>query len=164
MNIHASDRLPKSDHQVQAIKTFRLKNGQPFAIVGHNQEQGLVTDLWFGNFETEDNFRRVGTYICEMLQTGDYRYWLADMRHLTQSFYCSEDWLADDVFPCAISAGLERKAMVLSPNRNLPSGFDSYGSASNAIRKITDHRVSAFHDIDRAYGWLLDGDLQEMTG
>lgn len=163
MNILPSDRLPKSDHQVHLVRTFRLKNGQPFAIVGHNLQQRLVTDLWFGNFETEENFRQVGTYVCDMLQTGEYRYWLADMRHLTQSFYCSEDWLANDVFPSAISAGLERKAMVLPPNRHLPSGFDSYGSASNAIRKITDHRVSAFGDVDQAYGWLLGEEQQEMA-
>ena len=164
MNIHASDRLPKSDYQVQPLRTFRLKNNQPFAIVGHNPEQRLITDLWFGNFETEENFRQVGAYVCDILKTGEYSYWLADMRHLTQSFYCSEDWLANEIFPCAISAGLERKAMVLPPNRNLPSGFDSFGSASNTIRKITDHRVSAFHDVDHAYGWLLDDQLQAMAG
>ena len=164
MNMSASGLNPKSDIQVAEVRTFRLKSGQPFAIIGHNPQERLITDFWFGNFETEENFRLVGSHVCEMLKTGAYSYWMADMRHLTQSFYCSEDWVAGDLFPRAVSAGLERKAVVLPPNRNLPAGFDSFGSASNAIRKITDHRVSGFHDLDRAYNWLFDDNLQAMTG
>ncbi|MEQ8806322.1 MAG: hypothetical protein RLN77_00275 [Rhodospirillales bacterium] len=164
MNVSSSDRRPKADIQIQEVRTFRLKNDQPFAIIGHNPTERLITDFWFGNFETDENFRLVGNHVCEMLQTGTYSYWLADMRHLTQSFYCSEDWVAGDLFPRAVSAGLKRKALVLPPNRNLPTGFDSFGSASNVIRKITDHRVSGFHNLERAYGWLFGDNLQAMTG
>lgn len=143
--------------KVAELQTFRLDDGAPYAIVGDNEDLGLITDIWFGSFETQANFRAVLNFICDRFDTGRYQLWLADLRHMTHSFHGAEDWLADYVFPRTIGAGLLREAVVLPPQVDGPRTFDVFGSASAALSKITDGRVVGFDDVERARAWLLEG-------
>lgn len=147
----------KSRFKVEDIRSFRLPSGSIYAVVGHNPEIGLVSDTWFGAFETERQFRDVLEFICERFEEGGISLWLADLRFLNASFMHSDRWLAEVVFPRALAAGLRREAVVLPNYRGAPADYDVFGSASSALKKITDGRVRGFHDIDEAQAWLMDG-------
>jgi hypothetical protein len=143
---------------VAELRTFRLENGRTYAIVGHNEDLGFITDIWYGGFESRDRFRDVLEFICDRFDTGCYHLWLADLRHMSRGFQDSEDWLAEYVFPRVIAGGLAREAVVLPKQvEDLPPDFDVFGSASAALKKITDGRVRGFDDLGQARAWLLDG-------
>lgn len=143
--------------KVSELRTFRNLRDIPYAIVSHNPEYGLIADSWFGRFDSEDQFREVLEYICERFEDGGYSRWLADLRHLNRSFHEHEDWLAEAVFPRVINAGLEREAVVLPKGMGGPRSYDVFGSASAALKKITDGRVRGFTDLAGARKWLLKG-------
>lgn len=158
MQDHAIRQDVRGTFLVEELRTFRLDSGKSYAIVGHNENLGLITDIWFGSFETRDHFRDVLDFICDRFDTGRYHLWLADLRHMSSGFQESEDWLADYVFPRVIAGGLMREAVVLPKQvEDLPPGFDVFGSASAALKKITDGRVRGFDDLEQARAWLLDG-------
>lgn len=142
---------------VSDLQTFRGDNGIPYAIVSHNPNTGLLTDVWFGAFEREEQFRVVLEFVCDRFEEGGYHLWLADLRLLNSGFHHSEEWLAEYAFPRAIAGGLEREAVVLPSYRGAPPDYDVFGSASAALRKITDGRVKGFDDVDLAKNWLIDG-------
>ncbi len=144
------------EFSVEDLRVFRGgKTNQPYAIVGHNPNIGLLTDVWVGGFETEQAFRAVLEFIIEQFETGGYSYWLADLRHLNTGFFHSDTWLAETVFPKAIAAGLVREAVVLPTYQDAPPDYDVFGSGSSALRKITDGRVRGFTDIGEARQWLF---------
>ncbi|MEQ9490676.1 MAG: STAS/SEC14 domain-containing protein [Alphaproteobacteria bacterium] len=144
------------EFSVEDLRVFRGgKTNQPYAIVGHNPYSGLLTDAWVGGFDTEQEFRAVLEFIIEQFETGGYSYWLVDLRHLNTGFFHSDTWLAETAFPKAIEAGLVREAVVLPPYRGAPPDYDVFGSASAALRKITDGRVRGFTDIAEARKWLF---------
>lgn len=149
----------KSAFRISDLQGFRNSTGQSYAIVGHNPSSRLITDKWIGAFDDEAAFRTVLEFICRHFETGNYSYWLADLRFMSSSFFHSEDWLAEVVFPRAIAAGLEREAVVLPQREDVPPDFDVFGSASAALRKITDGRVRGFRDLDLAKAWLFEGRL-----
>lgn len=146
----------KNAFDVSDLRTFRQSSGLPYAVVSHNPGWGLISDAWFGAFEKDEQFREVLEFVCENFETGRYRLWLADLRHLNRSFWNFDSWLADVVFPRAIAGGLEREAVVLPRDMKAPPSYDVFGSASAALRQITDGRVRGFTSLDDAKRWLLD--------
>ena len=145
----------KAAFRISDLQGFRNSTGQYYAVVGHNRSSRLITDKWIGAVDDEDAFKTVLEFICRHFETGNYSYWLADLRHMSSSFAHSEDWLAGVVFPRTIAAGLEREAVVLPARENVPPDFDVFGSATSALRKITDGRVRGFQDLDMAKEWLF---------
>lgn len=144
----------RSRFLVEDLQVFRNSAGIPYAIVGHNPHDRLITDRWFGGFETKQEFRQVISFICERFETGGYSYWLADLRLLNTSFFHSDDWLADVVFPRVMASGLVREAVVLPNYEGVPTDYDVVGSGSAALSKIVDGRVHGFRDIQKAKSWL----------
>ncbi|MGJ3260279.1 MAG: hypothetical protein ACFE0S_11830 [Rhodospirillales bacterium] len=145
----------KTAFRISDLQGFRNSAGQYYAIVGHNPANRLITDKWLGAVEDEAAFRTVLEFICRHFETGNYSYWLADLRHMSSSLAHSEDWLAEEVFPRVIAAGMTREAVVLPAREDVPPDFDVFGSASAALQKITDGRVRGFQDIDLAKAWLF---------
>ncbi|MFN4764792.1 hypothetical protein ACKGJN_16810, partial [Gillisia sp. Q332] len=111
---------------------------------------------WLGGFGTEAEFRQVLEFICERFETGNYIFWLADLRFLNSAFFHSEAWLAETVFPRAIAAGLQREAVVVPTYQGAPRGYDVFGSASSALGRITDGRVRGFSDVEAAKAWVFE--------
>ena len=140
---------------VKDLQVFRSAEGIAYAIVGHNPDQRLITDTWLGGFSSEAEFRRVLEFICERFESGDYAFWLADLRFLNSGFFHSEAWLAETVFPRVIAAGLQREAVVVPSYQGAPPEYDVFGSASSALRRITDGRVRGFTDLEEAKDWLF---------
>jgi len=141
---------------VEDLHVFRTTEGKAYAIVGHSPANRLITDTWVGGFDTEAEFRRVLEFICDLFERGGYCFWLADLRFLNSSFFHSDAWLAEYVFPKAIAAGLQREAVVVPTYQGAPPDYDVFGSASSALRKITDGRVRGFTDLDVAKDWLFE--------
>lgn len=137
------------------LRTFRNSAGIPYAVVGHNKSEKLITDHWAGGFDTEQDFRQVLEFICACFETGDYSYWLADLRYLNTSFAHSEDWLANTVFPRCKAAGLIREAVVLPHSEGAPPDYDVQGTGSSALSKIISGRIQGFYDLDEANSWLF---------
>mgnify|MGYP000200080947 CR=1 FL=1 len=142
---------------VEDLRVFRTAEGAAYAIVGHSPSLKLVTDTWIGGFGTEAEFRAVLEFICERFETGDYSFWLADLRFLNSGFFHSDTWLAESVFPRVIAAGLQREAVVVPTYQGAPPEYDAFGSASSALKRITDGRVRGFSDLEKAKEWLLHG-------
>lgn len=147
----------KAAFSVEDLRLFRTADGKAYAIVGHSPDHRLIADTWVGGFGTEGEFRRVLEFICERFEAGGYSFWLADLRHLNSGFLHSDAWLAEHVFPRTIAAGLQREAVVVPSYQGAPPAYDVFGSASSALRKITDGRVRGFTDIDEAKAWLFEG-------
>lgn len=142
---------------VEDLEVFRTADGKAYAIVGHSPANRLITDTWLGAFDSEAEFRRVVEFICARFETGAYSFWLADLRFLNSGFFHSDAWLAEVVFPRVIAAGLQREAVVVPSYQGAPPDYDVFGSASSALRKITDGRVRGFTDLDSARDWLFEG-------
>ncbi|RVU38936.1 hypothetical protein EOI86_06635 [Hwanghaeella grinnelliae] len=140
----------------QDLRTFRTGDGKTYAIVSHFPEKKLIIDTWIGGFYTVAEFRAVLTYICDQFDTGRYAYWLADLRHLNSGFHHSETWLAEYAFPRVLAGGLVREAVVLPEDRGDPADYDVFGSASAALRKITDGKIRGFGNVSDAKAWLFD--------
>ncbi|MGE5768213.1 MAG: STAS/SEC14 domain-containing protein [Bacteroidota bacterium] len=140
---------------VEDLQVFRTAEGTAYAIVGHNPDQRLITDTWLGGFGSEAEFRRVVEFICARFESGGYAFWLVDLRYLNSSFFHSEAWLAESVFPRAIVAGLRRQAIVMPSYQGAPRDYDVFGSASSALRRVMDGRVRGFTDLEEAKEWLF---------
>ncbi len=145
----------RSAFQIQDLRTFRDKAGIPYAVVSHDISIGMISDVWFGGFKSESEFRAVLQFICERFDTGDYKYWMVDLRLLNTGFFHSDDWLAETVYPRAVAGGLEREAVVLPELKGAPPMYDVFGAASSALKKISDDRIRGFDDIMKARAWLL---------
>lgn len=146
----------KTTFSVKDLEVFRTADGNAYAIVGHSPATRLITDTWLGAFDTEAEFRQVLEFICTRFETGDYSYWLADLRFLNSGFHHSDTWLAEYVFPRVLAAGLQREAVVLPTYRGAPADYDVFGSASAALQKITDGKVRGFTDLEEAKQWLFE--------
>ena len=144
---------------LEEVRSFTLPDGSVYAVVAHNKERRLVHDVWVGDFDDQTAFRAVLSYILELMRTGDYAYWLADIRHLSTSFIGSNAWLVHELMPAVIAAGLVREAVVVPDEVAAPEGFDVLGAATAALREIADGRVRGFRDIKVAKRWLFEGDL-----
>lgn len=140
---------------LQVLREFRDESSRPYAIVFHDFENALISDVWLGEFGSEANFKRVLIYVCEMFETGSYTRWLADLRHLNQSFYGLEDWLSQVAFQRAAAAGMVKEAVVLPEKLVTPNRFDTHGSGTAAMNKIVDDRIRSFTSIEEATSWLL---------
>lgn len=151
-----------SAFSVETDKVFNRRNRQVYAIVGKNPELKIVSEVWFGRFDTQAEFRAVLQHIFDLFGDGDYRYWLADLRFLTSSFDESKEWLVNQLMPAMFNAGLEREAVVLPAGAIDEEGQDVFAAASDALQKITDGRVRSFTDIQTAKKWLLSGGLPEL--
>lgn len=147
----------KAAFSVEDLRLFRTADGNAYAIVGHSPDHRLITDTWVGGFGTVAEFRQVLEFICERFEAGGYSLWLADLRYLNSGFLHSEAWLAESVFPRTIAAGLQREAVVLPTYLGAPPAYDVFGSASSALKRITDGRVRGFTDIETAKTWLFEG-------
>lgn len=144
---------------VKAERLFHRRNAQVYAIVGTNPDLQVVSDVWFDQFDNQDEFRSVLSYICDLFRTGRYRFWLADLRFLASDFAPSEHWLVTTLMPAVIDAGLEREAVVLPDTTVREEGQDVYATASHALQVLSDGRVRGFTDIALARRWLLHGEL-----
>ena len=139
------------------LRTFRSRAGLPYAMVSHNPEFGLVSDLWLGGFDEQDDFRAVLNFLAETFEGGGYRYWLADLRYMSTEFTLSGDWLVDELMPRVFNAGLVREALVVTGDSGVPEGYDVFGSASTALPRLSDGRIRGFPDIEASKAWLFDG-------
>ncbi|MEQ8444243.1 MAG: hypothetical protein RIM72_09265 [Alphaproteobacteria bacterium] len=145
------------------LKNFRTRDGSSYAIVFHDEENALISDTWLGDFHDDDEFRQVLEFVADEIEARAVKLWLADLRHLTRSFFEFQDWLAHEISPRTFAAGLQREAVVLPPPAKLdsmPQDYDVVGSAAGAIDQIGDRRVRFFFDRDAAHRWLLSGDGQ----
>lgn len=142
------------------LRSFRVPGGITYAVVGHNPGSRLLSDIWFGDFHHEREFQVVLEYIAEQFETGQYDYWLADLRFMASSFHNSHDWLVGTLMPRIFNAGLVREAVVLpTSDVQVPEGFDVLGSATKAIRELSEGVVRGFHNVEKAKAWLVSGDL-----
>jgi len=146
---------------LEELRAFLLPNGRRYAVVGHNPDQRLISDIWFGAFGSQQAFKDVLEFICERFETGGYAYWLADLRYLNEDFHEAEAWLVDEVVPRVMAAGLQREAVVMPSTTGQPEGFDVYGAASDTLRQIADGRIRGFTDIRLAKLWLQHGLLDD---
>ena len=148
-----------SAFSVRSDRVFHRRNDQVYAIVGGNRTTGLISDVWFDRFDTQEEFRAVIRHIRNRFESGAFRYWLADLRFLASDFSGSEDWLVREVMPAIFEAGLEREAVVLPDAALKVEGADAYASGARALRDIADGRVRGFTDIGLAKRWLMQGEL-----
>lgn len=146
---------------VKPERLFHRANKQVYAIVATNPDIGVVSDVWFDRFDSQDEFRNVLNYICSLFETGAYRFWLADLRFLASDFAASEGWLVKTLMPAMFEAGLEREAVVLPDAAVRSEGQDAYQTASHALQVLSDGRIRGFTNIALARRWLLHGELPE---
>lgn len=159
-----ADATSLSDDVVNAFdlkehRVFRRENDQVYAIVGTNRDLAVVSDTWFGRFDSQVEFQQVLTHILDLFREGRFRYWLADLRMLATDFRDSERWLVSHLMPEMFKAGLVREAVVVPDEAVQIEGEDVYRTASSALRQIADGRVRGFKDIALARRWLLEGAL-----
>ncbi|MFC3051685.1 hypothetical protein [Kordiimonas pumila] len=163
MSAYSQIQNVKSIFALSELKTFRMPGGMTYAVVAHNADTGLVCDIWFGDFHTSEQFREVLYFVLEQMQTGAYKYWLADLRFMSSSFLAANDWMVGELMPAIFEAGLVREAVVL-PEKivQAPEGFDVFGAASTVLKNLADGRVRGFTSMKAAKQWLLEGILENF--
>ncbi|MPY69570.1 MAG: hypothetical protein GEU92_05745 [Alphaproteobacteria bacterium] len=127
--------------------------------MSHSPEAGLISDFWLGSFGSQAEFRTVLAFIAGEIEAGRYCLWLADLRYMSIGFAESNEWLVGDLMPRVLKGGLVREAVVLTEDSGVPEGYDVFGSATGALRRIADGRVRGFTDIAAARAWLIGGEL-----
>ncbi len=143
---------------LEELRSFRMEDGVVFAVVGHNLQSRVISEVWLGDFKTEDRLRGVVSFILEQLETGAYEYWLADFRFLVSLLAPNEDWFFQTVMPTAFSLGVKRFAMVFPEKTDIaPTRSDAMEEAEIIFRKVTHEGLGLFEDIDVARKWLLTG-------
>lgn len=150
--------MDRSSFEMEELRSFRMDDGVVYAVVGHNLDLRIMSDVWLGDFRSEEHFRDVVTYMMSLLETGKYDYWLADSRFIANQVAPAEDWVFAEVFPKAISMGLKKFAIV-GPKVNA-IGMDATEAIEHAkelFQKHASNQIRAFVDIHLAKQWLLSG-------
>ncbi len=130
------------------LQQFTNASGSVYATVGYDERNNCVYDSWEGMFGTQDNFKRVLSYVSEVIEEKKATRWLADLRKMNGSFDGSKEWIIRDLIPKVTSAGLLYQAIVL------PQNVFSKLSAKDTITRISKFEIRQFDDIDKAKSWL----------
>ena len=135
------------------LQEFKSFSGATYAKVYYDEEANTIMDVWDGTFGSQDNFKKVISFIKEQIVSRGITKWLADLQFMKGSFDGSRDWMTQEVMPQLIQAGLLHEAIVL------PLNVFSKLSARDAIVKIHNFELRQFSDINEAKSWLQDADV-----
>jgi hypothetical protein len=140
-------------------RVFERANRQIYAIVGSNPDMGVVSETWFGDYESSHEFRDVLVHVLDLVKREGLRFWLIDLRFKVPDFRRELEWIEGALLPAAIAAGVERGAAVLPEAAAVKDGQDLSETLFNLLGKAGGGRMRGFKDIDLAKQWLLEGEL-----
>lgn len=125
-------------------------SGQVYVTISYDEQKGWIQDKWMGNFGTQENFRAGVLSVVEFIENsqGQCTMWLADLSEMKGSWDSSREWLAQQIMPRAIQAGLLFEAVVL------PKNIFSKLSTNDTIMRIADFELRQFQDAEEAKVWL----------
>lgn len=129
-------------------KEFKKENGVLYAQVSIDRQRAILQDTWLGGFDTQENFRKVLSFIASQIEEQKIVGWLADLREMEGYFDESSEWLSQELMPRAINAGLLKEAIVL------PKNVFARLSTKETVLKIQDFELRQFHNYSQAEKWL----------
>ncbi len=56
------------EFQVKELCSFRKTRGETFAVVGDNADMRLISDVWFGSFDSQEDFRLVFEFLLDQFR------------------------------------------------------------------------------------------------
>lgn len=130
---------------------FYTSAGTLYATVNIDLDENMISDTWTNNFGSQDNFKKVLLYIVDKIEQYRLTKWLANLTDMNGSFDSSRDWLAKEIMPSAIGAGLMKEAVVL------PKNIFAKLSTTDTIMRINNFELRQFASINEAQQWLKEG-------
>jgi len=140
---------------MRVIKQFNNDNGKRFASIYTDEGQGLLMDVWNGEFESQENIASVLGYNFAQLKSLHLRSWLCDVSKIEGDLEQSAESarvLFDMLLP---TLHLDKFAFV--------SQRPNHEGRAKLIRSMEDYgvQVKVFATYPAAMEWLLVPSIEE---
>lgn len=140
---------------MRVIKQFNNDQGNRFASIYTDEGQGLLMDVWNGEFETQENLASVLGYSFAQLKSQHLRCWLCDVSQIEGNIEQSAD-AAKVLFEMLLpTLNLDKFAFV--------SQRPNHEGRSKLISVLEHHgvQVKVFAGYPAAMEWLLVPSIEE---
>lgn len=128
---------------------LKNSNGEIFVSVFYDPTLGATTDIWTGDFESQQNFILGLDLILHNMVRNKSRKWLADLSLIKGDFSFVREYIPTNIIPIATKAGLRYEALVL------PHDVFSMLSVQVALFEINeDIEIRLFDNAQEAKDWL----------
>ena len=134
--------------------TFLIEHDAPYVRVTADPAQGIITIQW-KNYAPSGTYRTTLNLAVELIERHHLWYFLTDQRRRGAILHEDEVWLVTDWAPRMAKAGLEKAAVVQSPD------FFNRTTVERFIRTVlptVSYPIVNFQSIEEAEHWLMAGE------
>ncbi len=134
--------------------TSLIEHDAPYVRVTADPAQGIITIQW-KNYAPSGTYRSTLNLAVELIERHHLRYFLTDQRRRGAILHEDEVWLVTDWAPRMAKAGLEKAAVVQSPD------FFNRTTVERFIRTVlptVSYPIVNFQSIEEAEHWLMAGE------
>lgn len=130
----------------------------PYVNVLAEPDQGIITIRW-KNYAPSGTYRATLNMAVDLIVEHRLRYFLTDQRRRGAILHEDEVWLVNDWAPRMAAAGLERGAVVQSPD------FFNRTAIERVVATVlptVPYPILNFPTMEEARAWLLTGELMPV--
>lgn len=129
-------------------KILKNSKGDVYVTVFFDEEIQATTDIWTGEFETQEQFFEGLILVLENIKQFSSEKWLADLSRIEGDFEFARDYISQKVVPEGMRYGLQYEALVV-PNTIVPML-----AVQETLPLINDFEIRIFGSRDDAVRWL----------
>jgi hypothetical protein len=122
--------------------------GLPYVSVYFDDVLQSTTDVWTGDFETEENMKEGLRLVLKNILRYNSNKWLADLSQIRGDFSFAQEYIAHEVVPQAMSYGLRFEALVI------PHSVIAMLSVQQTMQIFTHLELRMFANVEDAKTWL----------
>ncbi len=133
-----------------------LEHDAPYVNVLVEPGDGIITIRW-KNYAPSGTYRATLNMAVDLILAHKLRYFLTDQRRRGAILHEDEVWLVNDWGPRMASAGLERSAIVQSPD------FFNRTTIERVVKTVlpsVPYTIMNFQTMEEAREWLMTGELE----
>jgi len=140
---------------MRVIKQFNNNDGQRFVSIYTDESQGLLMDVWSGDFGSQNNLTAVLGYTFAQLKTRDLRCWLCDASQIEGNI--DESAEAIEILFDLLLPTLELDKFAFVSQR------PHHPARARLMTSLTNHgvQVKVFTTYPAAMDWLLVPSIDE---
>lgn len=129
-------------------KILKNSKGDVYVTVFFDEHLQATTDVWTGEFETEENFFAGLTLVLDNIKNFSSTKWLADLSRIDGNFEFARDYISQKVVPEGMRYGLQYEALVV-PNTVVPML-----AVQETLTLINNFEIRIFGSKEDAVRWL----------
>lgn len=133
-----------------------IEHDAPYVHVLVEPGDGIITIRW-KNYAPSGTYRATLNMAVDLILEHRLRYFLTDQRRRGAILHDDEVWLASDWAPRMAKAGLERAAIVQSPD------FFNRTAIARVVETVLPtipYPIMNFQAMEEARAWLMTGELE----